>query len=153
VTLVISPPSRAVALDDSWLDAAFAATRKARVRHAVAADGRGRAIVFEGADLHQLRWMLRVHGPGVPSKGTTTWVIELRNSRSRVATLHLRAPHFIRAEGIDTWARLRDGETLARWLSVRGFCHPFDAWRSERGSILSPRGAHLVAFLASPRER
>lgn len=136
-------PARAAPIDDAWLDAAFAATREARVRRVTArADDplvRPRLLVLSGPDVAQLRWMLRLRRPAAACDDASEWVIELRNTRARVATLRLRASRFVRADGVDAWAELKDGETLARWLSCRGFRPPFDAWRSDRGSVLSPR--------------
>jgi hypothetical protein len=144
VTTEPPPPQRAAPIDDAWLDAAFAATREARVRRAPtrADDPRARArlLVLSGADVAQLRWMLRLRRPvEAACDDGAEWVIELRNTRARVATLRLSASRFVRADGVDAWAELKDGETLARWLSCRGFRPPFDAWRSDRGSVLSPR--------------
>jgi hypothetical protein len=157
VTPESTPPTRLLALDEAWLDAAFAATREARVRRvsARADDPRGRArlLVLTGADVAQLRWMLRLRRPAEGCDDDSEWVIELRNTRARVATLRLRASRFVRADGVEAWAELKDGETLARWLSARGFRPPFDAWRSDRGSVLSPRSSNVAAFLAAPRER
>ncbi len=153
MTPATAPPTCDPLLDEPWLDAAFAATREARVRHAPAGGGRARLLVLTGADVAQLRWMLRLRRAAEPCDAADEWVIELRNTRARVATLHLRASRFVRADGVAAWAELKDGETLARWLSARGFRRPFDAWRSDRGSVLSPRGANVAAFLAAPRER
>lgn len=145
-------PTRAPSLDEPWLDAAFAATREARVRFLGSAFERGRVLVLAGDDVAQLRWMLRLRRAGDAGEGVADWVIELRNTRARVARLHLRASRFVRGDGT-AWVELRDGETLARWLSCRGFRPPFDAWRSDRGSVLSRRDPNVAAFLVPPRDR
>lgn len=145
-------PTRAPSLDEPWLDAAFAATREARVRFLGEPSERARVLVLSGDDVAQLRWMLRLRRPGDSGEGAADWVVELRNTRARVARLHLRASRFVRGDGT-TWVELRDGETLARWLSCRGFRPPFEAWRSDRGSVLSRRDPNVAAFLAPPRDR
>lgn len=124
------------ALDDAWLDAVFAATREARVRRAPHA----KPLVLMGADVAQLRWMLRLRRVARAHVGGLACVIELRNTRNRVASLRLHTARFL---SLDTagrvYAELRDGETLARWLCARGIRAPFEAWRSDRGTVRSPR--------------
>lgn len=128
-------------LTDAWLDAAFAATREARLRRAPRGDGpRSKALVLTGGDIAQLRWMLRLRAPASPCDPVAAWTIELRNTRSRVATLRVHASRLLEADGASpAWAELRDGETLARWLSARGFRAPFEAWKHDRGGVISPR--------------
>lgn len=123
-------------LDEAWLDAVFAATREARVRRAPHA----KALVLVGADVAQLRWMLRLRRVARARVGDLACVIELRNTRSRVASLRLHASRFLSLDVAGrVYAELRDGETLARWLCARGIRAPFEAWRSDRGSLRSPR--------------
>lgn len=129
-------------LTDAWLDAAFAATREARIRRAVTTNGapsRRRVMVLTGVDIAQLRSLLRLRATSEPVARGGAWSIELRNTRSRVATLQIVGARFVRVDG-DAWAELRDVETLARWLDARGFRAPFEAWKLLRGSVRSPRG-------------
>ncbi len=131
-------------LDDAWLDAAFAATREVRIQRAVShTDGRtarARVMVLTGHDIAQLRALLRVRARPAEKAVAGEWSMELRNTRSRVATLHVVASRYVRTEGAGvTWGELRDVETLVRWLDVRGFRAPFEAWKSGRGSVRSPR--------------
>lgn len=125
----------AESLTEAWLDAAFAATREARIRR-VSPAARGKALVLAGGDLAQLRWMLRLRAESSARDCGDEWVVELRNTQRRVATLRIHASQFLRAEGMP-WATLRDGETLARWLSARGFRGPFERWKSDRGTVRS----------------
>ncbi len=130
-------------LTDAWLDAAFAATREARIRRAVtSSEGRAarrRVMVLTGVDIAQLRSLLRLRATHTPDARGGLWSIELRNTRSRVATLQIVGARFVRVDE-DGWAELRDVETLARWLDARGFRAPFEAWKSLRGCVRSPRG-------------
>lgn len=133
-------------LTDAWLDAAFAATREVRIRRLAPSDDAPsdgpprRRLVLVGEDVAQLRWMLRLAATGRPSECAPGWSIELRNTRSRVALVQVHATRFLRAAGLDRgWAEVRDGETLARWLHARGFDAPFEAWKSDRGCVRSPR--------------
>jgi hypothetical protein len=126
-------------LTDAWLDAAFAATREARIRRTLPSSqgATRRVMVLTGGDIAQLRSLLRLSAaaPGVACDAR--WMIELHNTRSRVTTLHL-SDALVRVEGFE-WRALRDAETLARWLDVRGFRAPFEAWKVLRGCVRSPR--------------
>ncbi len=130
-------------LTDAWLDAAFAATREVRIRRAVRTapgrEERRRVMVLTGADIAQLRWLLRLRATACAGAGGRQWSMELRNTRSRVATLHVVASRFVRVLGdAGGWGELRDVETLARWFDARGFRAPFEAWKLARGSVRSP---------------
>ncbi len=111
-------------MSDAWLDA-VSSTR--------------RVMVLTGADVAQLRAMLQLRPAVAGLASDARWMIDLHNTRSRVTTLHMRDA-LVRpdVEGA-AWRELRDIETLARWLDARGFHAPFEAWKSSRGTVRSPR--------------
>lgn len=129
-------------MSDGWLDAVFAATREARIRRTVST-GEGlstrRVMVLTGPDVAQLRSMLKLRPAVTGHVCDARWMIDLHNTRSRVTTLHMHEA-LVRpdVEGA-AWRELRDVETLARWLDARGFHAPFEAWKSSRGTVRSPR--------------